>query len=51
MDEELRKLREDAAMDLSPSSPAVVQVSSLPLCVDAGVFSAALACACATRCF
>lgn len=28
MDEDLRKLREDAAMDLSPSSPAVVQVSS-----------------------
>ncbi len=26
MDEDLRKLREDAAIDLLPSSPAIIQV-------------------------
>ena len=33
MDEDLRKLREDAALDLSPSSPAVVQVSNSLSCI------------------
>lgn len=31
MDEDLRKLRQDVAVDLSPSSPAVIQV---PACSD-----------------
>ena len=32
MDEDLRKLRQDVAVDLLPSSPAIIQVSACYAC-------------------